>query len=440
MKLDRLLFQRIDNSPLVLFRIFFGILISFECFGAVLTGWVRRTLVAPDFTFTFIGFEWLQPLPGIGMYVYFIAMGVLGICIALGFRYRFAMILFTVLWTGVYLMQKSSYNNHYYLLILVSVMMSIFPANRGLSLDALHRPALRRDTMYAYVRWIVIAQLFIVYTYAAKAKLYPDWLDLSFIRLLMETKSQYSVIGPYLQQEWVIQGVRVFGILFDLLIVPALLWKPSRKYAFALSIFFHLFNSVVFRIGIFPYLSLAFTLFFFEPSYLRNLFRLAPASGLPKGDQTPVYRKPFYLAVGLYFLLQLLLPLRHHFIQDQVLWTEEGHRMSWRMMLRNRSGNVQFTVVRKDNGERIRIDPAEHLTPKQQRMVAAYPDFIWQFAQRLEESYQQQGIPVAVYADARVRINGRPPRPLIDPNVDLAAEAWKHFTHHSWLLPSRLDR
>ncbi|HSR60491.1 MAG TPA: HTTM domain-containing protein, partial [Robiginitalea sp.] len=68
--MKRLLFSRIDNSPLVLFRICFGVLIALECFGAIATGWVRRTLVEPEFTFPFIGFEWLQPLPGMGMYGY----------------------------------------------------------------------------------------------------------------------------------------------------------------------------------------------------------------------------------------------------------------------------------------------------------------------------------------------------------------------------------
>ena len=41
---SRFLFTKMDNSPLVLFRIFFGILISLECFGAILTGWVKTNL------------------------------------------------------------------------------------------------------------------------------------------------------------------------------------------------------------------------------------------------------------------------------------------------------------------------------------------------------------------------------------------------------------
>ena len=73
------LFRKIDNAQLVVFRIFYGLLVAAECYGAIATGWVRRTMVEPKFTFSFIGFEWLQPLPGNGMYIYFAVMGTLGL-------------------------------------------------------------------------------------------------------------------------------------------------------------------------------------------------------------------------------------------------------------------------------------------------------------------------------------------------------------------------
>ena len=220
-----------------------------ECYGAIITGWVRRTLVEPQFTFNFIGFDWLQPLQGYGMYIYFFIMGTLGIFIALGYRYRFSTIAFTLLWTGVYLMQKTSYNNHYYLLILISGMMCLFPANRGYSLDVRRNPALKADSMHSYIKWAVVLQLLIVYTYASIAKLYADWLDFGIIKVLMLNKAEYPIIGAILQEPWIHKIVGVFGIIFDLLIIPALLWKPTRKAAFVASIFFHLFNSVVFQIG-----------------------------------------------------------------------------------------------------------------------------------------------------------------------------------------------
>ncbi|MEL6918560.1 MAG: HTTM domain-containing protein, partial [Bacteroidota bacterium] len=270
--LDRFLFKRIDNSSLTVFRIFFGMLISLEGYGAIATGWVRRTLIEPKFTFSFIGFEWLQPLPGNGMYLYFLVMGTLGVCIAQGYKYRFSMAAFAILWAGVYLMQKTSYNNHYYLLMLISFIMIFLPAHHRRSIDAKENASIRSNNMPNYVKWVIVAQLFIVYTYASVAKLYGDWLDFGIIKILMQGRADYPIVGEFLQLPWVHKIIGVTGILFDLLVVPAFLWKPTRKIAFILSILFHLFNSIVFQIGIFPYLALAFTVFFFEPKTIKDLF------------------------------------------------------------------------------------------------------------------------------------------------------------------------
>ncbi|MEY8019255.1 HTTM domain-containing protein [Muriicola sp. SD30] len=436
--LQQLLFKRIDNSSLIVFRIFFGTLISLECFGAILTGWVKRTLIEPSFTFTFIGFEWLQPLPGNGMYFYFMFMGLLGIFIALGYKYRTSIILFTLLWTAVYLMQKTAYNNHYYLLILISFLMCFLPANRYASLDTRLDPSLVSIHMPAWVKWTIIFQLFIVYTYAALAKLYGDWLDLSIIAILMKGKAAYPLIGDALQQPWVHSAIAIIGILFDLLIVPALLWKPTRKLAFYFSLFFHLFNSIVFQIGIFPYLALAFTVFFFPPGQIRNIFLKKKELNTSNKVQLPRYRNFLFAGLGIYFIVQIALPLRHYFIPGDVLWTEEGHRMSWRMMLRTRAGIIKYSVVNKDTGEATTITPGLYLSRKQMEKVSCYPDYIWQFAQFLKQEYAAQGYNISVYARARVSINGRPLQPFIDSTVDLAAEEWHPFKHHHWILPSAL--
>ncbi|USD23774.1 HTTM domain-containing protein [Flagellimonas marinaquae] len=433
---DQFLFKKIDNAQLVVFRIFYGLLVSAECYGAIATGWVRRTLVEPRFTFSFIGFEWLQPLPGNGMYIYFAVMGTLGLLIALGYKYRFSALAFAILWSGVYLMQKSSYNNHYYLLMLLAYIMAFLPANRDASLDAKLNPGLRSQTMYNGVRWVIILQLFIVYTYASVAKLYADWLDFSMIDVLMTSKKDYYIIGELLQQKWVHKIIAIFGISFDLLIVPALLWKPTRKIAFLLSIFFHLFNSIVFQIGIFPYLSLAFTVFFFEPQTIRNIF-LKTKTFAPEAKIIIPKTKNMILSVlGIYFLVQIALPLRHHFFKDDVLWTEEGHRLSWRMMLRSRGGRITYKVVNPKTKDTIKIDLDKYLTKKQRRRVTCYPDFIWQFAQHLKKEYAKKGESIQVFVDNKARVNQGSYKQFIDPKVDLANVPWKHFAHNDWILPS----
>ena len=435
--LNRLLFTKVDNSQLLIFRVFFGILIALESYGAIATGWVKETLINPKFTFSFIGFEWLQPLPGNGMYFYFFIMGTLGIFIAFGFKYRFSIITFTVMWFAVYLMQKSSYNNHYYLLALISFFMCFFPANRDYSIDARRNSLIQSNSMYSYVKWIIILQLFLVYTYAAIAKLYGDWLDFGIIEILMNNKITYPIIGSVLQETWVHKTVGITGIAFDALIVPALLWKPTRKVAFIISIVFHLLNSIIFQIGIFPYLALAFTVFFFEADTIRCIFFKKKEAFNNPIVQVPSYQKLIIFGGSIYFLIQLLLPIRHHFIKDNVLWTEEGHRLSWRMMLRNRVGKIQFKVVNNETGESHIVKLKNHLTKKQMGKIAAYPDFIWQFAQVLKQDYTANGDNISVYTvNSKVSINGKPYKAFVDPKVDLAHEKWDHFGHHEWIFPS----
>lgn len=437
--MDKFLFKQIDNISLILFRIAFGILITIEAFGAISTGWLRRVLVEPPFTFNFIGFDFLQYLQGDIMYYYFILMGIFGVFITVGFRYRVSMIGYALLWSGVYLMQKSSYNNHYYLMMLLSWIMAFLPANRWFSLDAKINPTIKSPSMPRWVLLILILQVWIVYTYASIAKWYPDWLDASVTALFMRGKADYWLIGEYLQLPWVHWAMSYIGILFDLLIIPLLLWKRTRLVAFIISIFFHLFNSIVFQIGIFPYMSIAFALFFFTPETLRKLFLPKKKIYTEEKIVVPKNKNLLICVLSIYFIFQIGLPLRHWFFKDDVLWTEEGHRLSWRMMLRSKGGSLTVYVADKNDGEKEVYDYTKILGIKQKASVQAKPDLMWQLAQKIKEIEAKNGRDVAVYMESFVSINDGPYHPFTDPNIDIASQEWYLFKHSEWILPSPED-
>ena len=431
-KIENALFKRVDNSALIVFRVFFGLLVALECWGAIFTGWIKRVFIESQYNFHFIGLDFLQPLPGNGMYFYYVIMGLLGIFIMIGFYYKWSVSAFTLLWTATYLMQKSSYNNHYYLLILISIFMLIVPAHRYLSYDTRKRNI---DENYAMPQWVnlfIILQLFIVYVYASVAKMYPDWLDLSVAETLMRYKKSYPLVGGLLQLQPVLYIIAYFGIFFDLLIVPLLLWKKTRMAAFVLSIFFHLFNSIIFGIGIFPYLSLAFILFFFPAKTIKTTFKLKK----PFYDKNEIVKPDYKNGLISFFvyglLFRLFLPVRHHFIKGNVLWTEEGHRMSWRMMLRVKKNTNNFKVVNLETNETKNIYNKAYLTPKQIRSLSK-PDFIWQYAKLIEEDYAKKGIPVAVYADVKISVNERPYYQLTNPELDMTQVKWDYFFHNDWI-------
>lgn len=427
------LFRNIDNAPLIVFRIFFGFLIALESIGSIATGWVRKVFVEPEIHFQHIGFEWLEPLDGNGMYYYYALMGIFGLLVMIGYKYRWSLLAFTLMWTGVYLMQKEAYNNHYYLLILVCLIMLFLPAHRYFSMDAKQNPKIQSLSMPVWCSWVMIAQMAIVYFFATVAKFYPDWLDGTFTKNLFIGRSHYPIVGELFTQDWFPIFIAYMGIAFDGLVIPMLLWKRTRNLALIASFVFHLFNSIVLQIGIFPYFALSFAVFFYEPETIRKIFLRKKPVYIPEGNsyENRAFLRYFFVP---FFIVQILLPIRHHFIKGDVFWTEEGHKMSWRMMLRARTGITSFIVEDKSTGERFNYPTYKKLKNKQIRLVGCYPDAIWQMAQHIKKEYAQQGRDVAVYVDSKVSINQHPYKKFIDPDIDLASVKWDFFQHSDWII------
>jgi len=323
--------------------------------------------------------------------------------------------------------------------MLLSFLMALLPANRYASIDVKLNPSLKSISMPNWCKWLFIAQLLTLYTYASKAKIYPDWLDGTVMEIFMKKKQNYLLISDLLQEKTTHFFLAYGGILFDGLIIPLLLFKPTRKYAFYGSIFFHLFNSIVFQVGIFPYMSLAFCLFFFDPKIIRNIFLKRKDYYDTNEVIIPKYSKVLVAFFLIYFCFQVGLPLRNHFFKDDVLWTEEGHRLSWRMMLRSKQGRITYNVIDANTNKMIPFNINHFLTKKQQRGASTKPDVIWQFSKYLKQDFAKKGIPVKVYVNSFVGVNGRPSQRFIDPEVDIANEEWHPFKHQDWILPSKLD-
>ncbi|MEO1256171.1 MAG: HTTM domain-containing protein, partial [Bacteroidota bacterium] len=229
----------VDNSPLVVFRMIFGFLAAAESFGAIFTGWVKKAFIDPKFTFTVIGFEWLQPFEGNGMIIYFAVMGTAALGIMLGLFYRASTFTFFGMWTMVYIMQKTHYNNHYYLLVLMSFVMFLLPAHKKASMDAkwgLTKPSL---TCARVCHWFFIIQILIVYVYASIHKMNPDWIDAKPLSLWFSQKPHFWLIGPLLGKEWFPYLIAWGGIVYDGSIVFLLLYPKTRKLGFVLSIIFN---------------------------------------------------------------------------------------------------------------------------------------------------------------------------------------------------------
>lgn len=429
--MKKYLSEYIDNLGLVIFRILLGLLIASESFGAILLGWVDTIFIKSKFTFNFIGFDFLQLLHGEKMYGYFFLMGILGLFIAIGFFYRFSMILFTIMWTGVYLAQKESYNNHYYFLVLVGIIMSFLPANGKLSVDSKLFPKLRATEIPRWMPFLLLFQLTILYFYAAIAKLYPDWLDGTFSRILLNGITQRQFLLDIFNQKWFYLFYAYAGILFDFLIIPALFWKRTRVVAIIASFVFHLSNSFALKIGIFPFLSLSFIVLIIDSNAFNFILKkqLEPK----KYSFNPKWYLWFFVP---FFIIQLLLPIRHYFIKGDVLFTEEGHRLAWRMMLRERRGELKIKIVDSKTELFKYYDYESELTSTQVKTLKHSPDLIWQYCQRIKKKYNE---PIAIFVESKVSVNRRTLATLIDENADMTQVPFHYFQHNDWIVLQNLE-
>jgi len=139
--------------------------------------------------------------------------------------------------------------------------------------------------------------------------------------------------------------------------------------------------------------------------------------------------------LSLFILIQLAFPFRYLLYPDELFWTEEGFRFSWRVMLMEKAGYAQFTVTDVKNNQTIVVDNADFLTSFQEKQMSFQPDFILEYAHFLHDYFQNKGlhnpeVKVACY----VALNGRLSKKYIDPNINLANEH-ESFRHKTWILP-----
>lgn len=442
-------------APLAVFRVLFGFIMLVSTIRFAAMGWIYELYIRPDFFFTYLGFDWVTPLGEVGMYALFAIMGLAALCIMLGYYYRIAIVLFFLTFTYVELIDKTNYLNHYYFVSIVSFLLIFVPAHRSFSLDILRKPELKLDKVQAWTINILKLQLGIVYFFAGAAKLNPDWLFNAMpMKIWLPANASLPVIGWLLEYEMTAYAFSWAGALYDLTIVFFLLYKPTRKLAYASVIVFHILTYFLFQIGIFPFIMILSTLIFFSAEFHENFIekakkfwnRLRPLVGnspatpelIHNSDKSPSLQQSTSTIIAailvLHFLLQILLPLRFILYPGNVFWHEQGYRFSWRVMLMEKSGYAVFHVHNSQTDRSWEVPNWKYLTKNQEKMMSTQPDMLLQFAHYLEDQYQKQGMnDVKITAETHVTLNGRRGQPMIDPNVDLT-EIKRGLAHKDWIL------
>jgi len=438
----------------VFFRIAFAGVILSHVAMALRTDWIDYYFASSRYHLTFYGFEWVEALDGAGMRQIHRLMGAAAVGVGLGLFYRLSAVLLFGTFTYTLLSEAALYQNHYYLVSLIAFALILIPAHRAFSVDAFLFPRHSGPFIPNWCRWLLMFLVALPYTYGGIAKLNSDWLNAMPLRIWIPQKTQLPVIGPLMAESWMPWVLTYGGLVLDLAIVPLLLWRKTRVAAYIVAVLFHLLNSVLFSIDVFPWMMLLLTTIFFAPDWPRRILRrpspkLSPA--IVEASRHPSRGQRIVLGVAAVFVaFQLLFPFRHLAYPGDASWTEEGQNFSWRMMLHHKDLFLRFYARDGVTGRTVEIPVGRLLTRRQLQVIARSPEQIAAVSQFLAEVVGSAGLKqVEIQAVAITSLNGRKPQLVFDPDLNLLTvtrswkpQAWIHpltepLRADPWNVPSR---
>ncbi|XP_060801297.1 vitamin K-dependent gamma-carboxylase isoform X1 [Amyelois transitella] len=245
-----------DPSSLAVTRILFGLAMLFDIPDERGGADLERRWGDP-LTCHFPLFPFLRALPMPYMAIVYACLWLGALGIMLGYKYRVSATTFAVCYWYLLLIEKSYWNNHSYLFGLVGLLLACTEANCYWSVDAYLDPSIRKPTVPYWNYFVLKFQFFILYFMAGLKKGTAEWLTGYSVQNL----SEHWVFAPFklflttAQTDYLI--VHWFIFIFDLTVAVWMMCAKSRHVAMVFCALFHLMNSRLFRIGMFPWVCLA---------------------------------------------------------------------------------------------------------------------------------------------------------------------------------------
>nr|XP_008514192.1 PREDICTED: vitamin K-dependent gamma-carboxylase [Equus przewalskii] len=405
-RLVTLLNRPTDPASLAVFRFLFGLLMVLDIPQERGLSSLDRKYLDGLEVCRFPLLDVLQPLPLDWMYLVYTIMFLGALGMMLGMCYRISCVLFLLPYWYVFLLDKTSWNNHSYLYGLLAFQLTFMDANHYWSVDGMLNARKRNAHVPLWNYTVLRGQIFIVYFIAGVKKLDADWVE----GYSMEYLSRHWLFSPFklvLSEEMTsLVVVHWCGLLLDLSAGFLLFFDASRSIGLLFVSYFHCMNSQLFSIG---------------------------------HGQKPGLRHQLGTAFTLLYLLeQLFLPYSHFLTQGYNNWTNGLYGYSWDMMVHSRSHqHVKITYRDGRTGELGYLNPGVFT---QSRRWKDHADMLKQYATCLSHLLPKYNVTEPqIYFDIWVSINDRFQQRIFDPRVDIVQATWSPFQRTPWLQPLLMD-
>ncbi|XP_062549969.1 vitamin K-dependent gamma-carboxylase [Armigeres subalbatus] len=395
----------------------------------------------------------MEPLsyPRMGILYLVMWLGALGIM--LGYRFRFSALLFVTSYWYVFLLDKSAWNNHSYLYGLLGTIFLFTDAHKCYSVDAWRNKTLQPEVPF-WNYLILKYQFFILYFLAGLKKMCPEWLsgyamtNLSYHWVFLPFR---SLMGPKLTDLLIIHW---FGCIFDTSVVFFLVYAPTRKIATLFACAFHLMNSRLFHIGMFPWVCLTQLPLYYSVSWPRLVWKKLSfkndtnykRNASKKSEKylnpvaSPRSKKLTMSTMLIYCALQLFLPYSHFITKGYNNWTNGLYGYSWDMMVHAWDTVLtSIKVVDNNNNQSLYLLPYAFVDNDR---WTKHADMAYQFAHCIDRNiraeYRDNHRPFtnfSVYFDIWCSMNGRFLQRIFNPEVDILTAKWSPIEPVDWVLP-----
>lgn len=255
-----------------------------------------------------------------------------------------------------------------------------------------------------------------------------------------------------------------FTCIFDLTIMFWMIYGPTRKWATLFCIAFHLMNSQMFSIGMFPWVCLAELPLFYEPNWPRTILAQLIKTFThfeKKNSKKRKHRRKILLQTKnpgkteklivfillCYCAIQIILPYSHFITNGYNNWTNGIYGYSWDMMV-HAWDTILVVVKVVDNGN----NRTHYLNPykfTENDRWTKHADMAYEHARCingiLKDDYYRNpysilnSTNISIYFDVWCSLNGRFQQRMFDPNVDVLTALWSPLTKTTWIKPLLIE-
>lgn len=414
--------RKVTSRPLGLFRILFGLLLLFQ-FSKI----VKRVpfFKDPDYLyFPYPELSWVPVMPYSAMMVILVIGFIAAALFTVGLWYRYAAISVTLIYGYFFSLDALYFNNHYYLIFLLALLMCFADADRSFALTIGKKKKLEIDASLPKWQYLILQlQIGIVFFYGGLSKCSSDWFSGNVIKGITDSEfvNQFLIYG---------------GTAFDMLIPFALFYKRTRPIAIVLVILFNISNHFLFQdIASFPLLVIASMLLFLPdgnyPKVIQSVFKLDHENEAL--DSMSMITK---VALSIFFIFQLVYPLRHHLIPGHVDWTGQGHYFAWRMKSYDKDTTIDFYAMDKNTNQRAYKINHGLDKYKIQRMTSM-PHMIPKLATYMRKQIEKQdgiNLNLGIQADYKVSLNQRAVKLATNPSIDITQSRFSKYGKNKWIF------